>query len=370
MDRSEPGRNGLSVALLQGPPVPLDLSFECAPGEVVALFGPSGSGKTTALRAIAGLQRPEQGHVSCGAETWLDVARGVDVPPHRRAVGMVFQEYALFPHMTVLGNVLAAMSHRPRGGREARARELLALVHLESFAARRPAELSGGQRQRVALARALAHDPAVLLLDEPFAAVDRAVRIALYAELESLRRSVRVPIVLVTHDFDDVARLADRLVLIEHGRLVAQGPVTELTARTDLPQLTAQYDPGSLFDARVDAHDTGRRLTRLSFAGGVLWAPLLAAPQGARLRIRIPAREVSLAKRAPEEISLHNVLPASIAAITPAADPALVIVTLQTGDARLVAQVTCDAIARLALDAGTPVFALIKSVAVLRPGAG
>lgn len=370
MARSAPERTGLSVTLRQLQPIPLDLSFECAPGEMVALFGPSGSGKTTTLRAIAGLHHPEHGHIACGDATWLDTDRGVHLPAHRRAVGLVFQEYALFPHMTVLGNVVAAMVHRARREREPRARELLSLVHLESLASRRPAELSGGQRQRVAVARALARDPSALLLDEPFAAVDRAVRSALYGELEALRHAVRVPILLVTHDFEEVARLADRLVVIEHGRLVAQGPVTELTSRTDIPQLTTQYDPGSLFDAIIEAHDTERKLTCLSFDGGALWAPLIAAREGTRLRIRIAAREVSLARRAPEEISLHNVLPGLITAITPASDPALVLISLRVGKATLLAQITYDATSRLGLRSGTQVFALIKSVALLRPGGG
>lgn len=368
MTASGSGAEGLAVTLRQQRPMPLDLTFDCAPGEVVALFGPSGSGKTTTLRAIAGLHRPEHGRIRCGSELWLDVEQGVEVPPHRRAVGMVFQDYALFPHMTVLGNVLAAMGHRPRREREMRARELLALVHLEEHAGRRPGGLSGGQRQRVAVARALAHDPAALLLDEPFAAVDRAMRVGLYGELESLRRSVRAPIVLVTHDFDEVARLADRIVLLERGRLVVQGPVTEITNRMDLTHFGMQYDPGSLLDARIEAHDVERQLTRLVFDGGVLWAPLLDAPAGLRLRIRIAAREVSLARRAPEEISLHNVLSATVSTITPAADPALVLVGLQTGGVRLLAQVTRDAVSRLAIAPGTPLFALIKSVAVLRPG--
>jgi ABC-type molybdate transport system permease subunit/ABC-type lipoprotein export system ATPase subunit len=170
--------------------------------------GPSGSGKTTILRSIAGLYQPEQARVRAGDETWSDTGGRIFAPPHRRAVGFVFQEYALFPHLSAAGNVITALGHRPRRERRARARDLLSLVHLPDQQDRRPQELSGGERQRVALARALAREPAVLLLDEPFAAVDRLVRRRLQDEIDELRRTLDIPLVLVTHDFDDVIRLA------------------------------------------------------------------------------------------------------------------------------------------------------------------
>jgi molybdate transport system ATP-binding protein len=169
--------------------------------------------------------------VRCNGSIWLDTKRGLDLPPHRRPVGLVFQTYALFPHMTALGNVVAALGHRPARERVARARDLLTLVHLAGFEARRPAALSGGQQQRVAVARALAREPAVLLLDEPFSAVDRPTRRKLHGELAELRQSVRIPIVLVTHDVEEAAALADRLCVIDHGETLQTGRPPELLAR-------------------------------------------------------------------------------------------------------------------------------------------
>jgi molybdate transport system ATP-binding protein len=222
---------GLTADLHQMSPIPLAVALTCAAGEMLALVGPSGSGKTTVLRAIAGLYQPEQGRVLCGGTVWLDSAAGIALPPHQRRAGLVFQHYALFPHMTALANVAAAMGHRPAPERAAEAGRLLALVHLAGLEGRYPAELSGGQQQRVALARALARDPAVLLLDEPFSAVDRRVRRELHGELAAIRTAIRVPILLVTHDLDEAAGLADRLAVIDRGDILQVGVPADVLAR-------------------------------------------------------------------------------------------------------------------------------------------
>jgi molybdate transport system ATP-binding protein len=354
----------LSVSLSQASPIRLDVSFRCAPGQVLGIFGPSGSGKTTILRSIAGLYTPRQAHVAIGGETWADTAAGVIVPPHRRAVGIVFQEYALFPHLTALGNVMAALGHRPRGERRSRALRLLETVHLAGQHDRRPAELSGGERQRVALARALAREPAVLLLDEPFAAVDRLVRRRLQDEIDALRRSLDIPLVLVTHDFHDVVRLASHLLILRDGRAVADGTLHELTSRPDLAWLRDAAGAGSVLEATVTRTLTGRGLVELSFDGGTLLAPHHALAGGAHVRVRIPAREVILARGAPSGLSLHNVLPGTVTAVYAPSGFDHAIVQLAIGGVRLLSEVTRDAVSVLAISEGSELHALIKSVSL------
>ena len=354
----------LRVTLKQAAPIPLDVAFACAPGQVLALFGPSGSGKTTILRSIAGLYSPHFARVSVGTDLWMDTAEGVDVPVHRRQVGFVFQDYALFPHLTALGNVMASLTHRARDQRRARALELLTLVQLEDHVDRRPSALSGGERQRVAVARALAREPRVLLLDEPFAAVDRSLRRALHSEIDDIRRSFDMPIVLVTHDFDDVVRLATDLVVLQSGQVVASGSIESLTSRTDLPWLGELVGLGSVIEATVRQTDVPRGLAELTFAGGVLSTPARGLREGSRVRVRIPAREVILATAPPIGLSLHNVLPGIVSGVQGDAAAERVVVQLQVGGARLLAEVTHDAIANLGIVEGKPLYALIKSVSL------
>lgn len=360
----------LSVSMRQRSPIPLDLEFACDPGDVLAIFGPSGSGKSTILRAIAGLYRPEHVSVRAGGDTWSDTASRTFTPPHRRAVGIVFQEYALFPHLTALGNVMTALGHRPAAERRPRAEALLRLVHLSDHGERRPQQLSGGERQRVALARALAREPAVLLLDEPFAAVDRTVRRRLQDEVDELRRSLDIPLVMVTHDFDDVVRLATRLLILDKGKSVASGALTDLTSRPDLPWLREAVGLGSVFDARVVKSDSSRGLLELAFDGGALFASYRALDAGATVRVRIAARDVILATSEPPGLSLHNALAATVSALAAEAAGDHVVVQLAIGGVLLLAEVTRDAVARLGIDVGTRVYALIKSVSIDVAGSG
>ena len=264
-----PGSNrpGLRVRLRREHPVRLDVTFECGDGELLALVGPSGSGKTTVLRCIAGLATPEEGTVECNGETWLDVRAGTTTPPQRRRVGLVFQHYALFPHLDALANVTSAMSHLPRRERAERAGELLARVNMEGLEARKPAELSGGQRQRVALARALARDPRVLLLDEPFSAVDQLTRRRLRLELAQLRRAIRIPMVLVTHDLDEAQLLGDRLSVLHHGRTLQTGKLQEVMRHPASALVARLLDHRNVFSGTVSRHDRQAGTTWLVWGG-------------------------------------------------------------------------------------------------------
>jgi len=249
---------GLQCRLQQQGPIPLQAEFQVAPGELVALVGPSGSGKTTILRAIAGLYRPQQGLIRCHGKDWLDSARGLSLAPQQRRTGLVFQDYALFPHLNVLRNLTTALGHLPTAQRQPRARDLLQRVHLTGLDDRLPRMLSGGQQQRVALARALAREPAVLLLDEPFSAVDQVTRRKLQRELVLLRREIKIPMLLVTHDLDEAAMLADRMVVVHKGcTLQAAVPETLFTHPVS-PLVARLLDLGNIFNGCIASDKNGQ----------------------------------------------------------------------------------------------------------------
>lgn len=226
---------------------PLDFAVELPSGEITALVGPSGSGKTSLLRAVAGLLKPAQARIALAGVVWDDASR--HLPTQRRPIGFVPQHYGLFPHLTALGNVETALLDQPATARRERARHFLEAAHVADCAERRPRQLSGGQKQRVALARAIAREPGLLLLDEPFSAVDRATRKSLYVELRQLHAKRPTTILLVTHDLDEAAQLASHLVLLDAGRVVQAGPTTAvLTCPTSIAA-TRLLDIPNLFAA-------------------------------------------------------------------------------------------------------------------------
>ncbi|WP_150287553.1 ABC transporter ATP-binding protein [Rhabdaerophilum calidifontis] len=327
----------LTVRLKQAAPIPLDVDLSCSAGDVLALVGPSGSGKSTILRTIAGLYRPVAGHVTVKGTSWLDTARKIDLPPHKRRVGFVFQNYALFPHMTALGNVVAALDHLPRDERTARGFQLLELVHLGDFEGRKPAELSGGQQQRVAVARALARDPDVLLLDEPFSAVDRVTRQKLYTELRELSRALPIPIMVVTHDFDEAARVANRMCLLDRGTILQTGTPRDVLARPASVQAARLVDLRNLFEARVIGHDGTR--TFLDWNGRRIEALRAdTRPAGADVAWAIPGSQVLLSSTDPNHAdTTPNRFAGTIRDLIPLSENLSMTVVLDGADAPVLA---------------------------------
>lgn len=289
---------GIRVRLQQNGPIPLDAALECAPGEVLALVGPSGSGKTTILRAIAGLLRVRHGAIACNGEYWFDAERAVFVETRRRRVGYVFQNYALFPHLSALHNVMEAMLELPATERESRARDILARLRLSGLEDRIPAALSGGQQQRVAVARALAREPHVMLLDEPFSAVDRATRQRLYRELAELRRELAMPVILVTHDLDEALMLADRMCVLHQGRTLQSGEPYAVMTRPATVEIAQLVGLRNVFRAGVVAHDIERGVTTIEWRKHLLEARLqLDYSVGQQVTWAIPQGHVVLHRR-------------------------------------------------------------------------
>ncbi len=293
-----PAPGTLDVRLAQEGPIPLDVTLQCRPGELLALTGPSGSGKTSILRAIAGLLRPRDGHITCAGEVWFDARANTWLRPQARRVGLVFQDYALFPHLTASGNIALALDDREATSRQARALELLAKVNLEGLHARRPHELSGGQRQRVALARALARAPRVLLLDEPFSAVDQMTRGRLKRELVALRRTLQLPIVLVTHDLDEALALADTITVLHHGRTLQTATPEIIRLKPASPTVARLLGQGNVFSGVL------ARASTADLPGALIWGGLTlevkdtgAWPPGAAVNWVIPSDHIVLHRR-------------------------------------------------------------------------
>jgi len=347
----------------------LDAEVAAPPRGITALFGASGAGKTTILRCIAGLTRASEGRIVLDGECWQDSATGHFVPPHARACGYVFQEASLFPHLSVRGNLEYAWKRAPRTARTIDLAAAIDMLGLAPLLERSPDGLSGGERQRVAIARALLASPRLLLMDEPLASLDASRKGEILYHVERLRDELNIPIVYVSHAIDEVTRLADTMVVISEGQTVAAGSVPELSARLDLRPHLGRFEAGAVLEATVAEQDLAYGLTRLRFDGGALYAPDVDALIGERLRVRIRARDVSLALSAPRDASFLNVLPATVSAIGEAKGASLD-VAVAVGATTIVARITRKSVDALALAPGKPVFALVKSVAIDRHSVG
>ena len=344
------------------PAFTLDIDVDLPAGGVTAVFGRSGSGKTTLLRCIAGLEQTLDGSLIVNGETWQDGS--YRRPVHQRALGYVFQEARLFPHLSVAANLDFGRRRIAESERRVSLAQVVELLGIAHLLERRPERLSGGERQRVAIARALATSPRLLLMDEPLAALDQARKQEILPYLERLHDELAIPVLYVSHSPDEVARLADHIVLMEDGRAVAQGPLTETLARVDLP-LRLGEDVGVVFSGQVLERNAKWHLARIGFAGGEIWVRDGGAGVGRTVRLRILARDVSIARHRHDDVSIMNLLPATI--ITHAAEdhPALALLQLQVGGTRLLARLTRHSANRLELAPGQQVWVQIKAVALL-----
>ncbi len=354
----------------QRPGFMLDVDLQLPPRGVSVLYGPSGSGKTTCLRILAGLEPSAQARVSVGGELWQDSATRHFVPPHHRAVGYVFQEASLFEHLSVQDNLRYGWRRTPAALRRHHWAHGLDLLGIRPLLARRPADLSGGERQRVAIARALATSPRVLLMDEPLAALDTARKSHIVPWLEQLHERLDIPVVYVTHATEELARLADHLVLLDLGRATASGPAMELMTRLDLPLAHGDSAAAWLHARTLTSAETG--LCRLGFDGGELWVPEARStplPTGSPIRVCIQSRDVSLSLQRAEHSSVLNILGATVEDLCDDG-PGQVLVGLRVGatrernGTRLLSRISAFSAQRLGVAPGLALFVQIKGVAV------
>jgi len=340
----------------------LDVSFAAQSAGITVVFGESGAGKTTLVNILSGLTRPTEGRIVVGGRVLLDTQLGTDLSPDQRRIGYVFQDGRLFPHFRVAKNLTYGYGRRRRRTeRRITFDQVVNLLGLSELLERRVTGLSGGERQRVAIGRALLTSPTLLLLDEPLANLDLPRRRAIIPFIERLRDELAIPIVYITHDQDELIRLADTVVLLDHGRTVASGGLENTLSRLDLGGLTGGIDAGAVFSVSVAGHDDAFGLTKLNFDGGELVVSRLAIPHGTRLRIRVRARDVALALEKPRDISTLNVLSGKIIEMSSGSGPQVDIL-IDVGKP-LWARVTRKSTADLALAPGKLVYALIKSVA-------
>lgn len=344
----------------------LDVDLHLPGRGVSALYGQSGSGKTTCLRCIAGLERAEQGFVQINDEIWQDSDNGIFVPPHKRALGYVFQEASLFPHLSVLANLQFGLKRIAKSQRRvdlAQATELLGIGHLLE---RHPQHLSGGERQRVGIARALLTSPKLLLMDEPLAALDSQRKSEILPYLQRLHDELDIPVLYVSHAQDEVARLADHLVLLSDGKALASGPIGETLARLDLPMAMGD-DAGVIIEGQVSAYDAQYQLLSLQLPATDMSIRVTHEPMavGQALRCKVHARDISLALHNDASSSILNRLPVTVVSEQAADNAAHVLIRLDAGGTPLLARITRYSRDHLAIHPGQQLWAQIKAVAVL-----
>lgn len=330
---------------------------------ITALFGRSGAGKTTLVNAIAGLVRPDDGRIAVNGECVFDSAQGIDVPIERRRVGYVFQDARLFPHLTVRGNLNYGYALAVPNERYVNTGQVVELLGLGHLLDRRPAHLSGGEKQRVAIGRALLASPRVLLMDEPLAALDHLRRHEIMRYIECLHAEIKVPIVYVTHSVEEIVRLAEVVVIMGAGRVVTAGKPSEVMGRSELRADTGIFEGGTLIEAKVVGHDLKYDLSVLEFSGGRLTVPGVDALPGDAIRLRVRARDVSIALQPPQDVSVLNVLKGRVLTVSSGIGSSCDL-RVDIGGVKLGARITRYSVERLHLAPGCEVYALIKAISL------
>ncbi|MDH4580605.1 molybdenum ABC transporter ATP-binding protein [Pseudomonas sp. BN415] len=351
---------------LRHPGFALEADLELPGRGVSALFGHSGSGKTSLLRCIAGLEQAAEGFLEVNGEVWQDSARGRFLPTHKRPLGYVFQEASLFEHLSVKHNLAFGLRRIPPGQRRVELEQAVELLGIGHLLERMPGGLSGGERQRVGIARALLTSPSLLLMDEPLAALDLKRKAEILPYLERLHDELDIPVIYVSHSPEEVARLADHLVLLDNGQVLASGPLDQTLARLDLP-IAREDEAGVVIEGRVQGFDARYQLLTLGLPGSSLSVRVAHSPvaEGRSLRFRVLARDVSLSLEKQRDSSILNLLPARVLEESSAANPAHVLVRLEVDGTPILARITRFSRDQLGLYPGQPLWAQIKSVALL-----
>ena len=342
----------------------LDVDLRLPNSGITVLFGESGSGKTTLLRCIAGLQKSEHGFLKINDEIWQDSQKNLFLPTYKRNLGYVFQEANLFPHLTVMANLHYGLKRIGYTSSREQFQQVLQLLGIEHLLQRMPERLSGGEKQRVAIARALVLNPEILLMDEPLAALDAKRKQEILPFLTRLHHELKIPVLYVTHSQQEVAQLADYLVLLEKGKVQAAGLLSETLSRLDLPQ-AQEREAVSVWQVKIAAHESEYHLTRVAFEGGNLSLPALDMAVGSLLRVQIQARDVSITLNISTATSILNVLPATVCEINQHLSGGQSVIRLQVGKLPLLAHITCKSMQLLNLQVGMVVYVQIKGTSIL-----
>lgn len=349
----------------------LDVDLDTPLSGITALFGPSGSGKSSLLRILAGLERRAEGRIIYDGTVWADSEKDILVPPHRRGIGFVFQDARLFPHLDVAGNLRYAERRSRSRGHPVTLDTVVGALDLAPLLRRGTETLSGGERQRVALGRTLLTRPALLLLDEPLSALDIGRKADILPYLRDVPARFDIPALYVSHAIEEVAQLADRVIILADGSVRAMGETVDILERVDLQPVTGRFEAGALLTARVTGQDDAYRLTRLDLEGQPLTMPMLSALEtGDVVRLRVRARDVTLATKIPEAISTRNILHGTIDSLSPEPETAFTEAVIAIGPQRLRARITREAADSLGLAAGSRIYALVKSASFDRRGLG